>query len=394
MNKTLIALILGACCFMTSAQAAVINLTSSFDCAKANAGIGTCAAGGSGTGTGTMTFDTVTKQLDWTVTHSGLSGTVNNAHFHGPALPDANAGVQVPIGIANPAIGSAILTPAQEADMLAGLWYINIHSTAFPGGEIRGQVDVVPTFSLYDDFTVGAIDPTRWSGANGGRGGLETVILATGGALLVGNSTYGGIGTDAGRPIGRTRIQLTNTGAPGNLRALGASVTMLAAASQDCATNPDTGRARMQVRGMFFNDGASTGPGDATGDVGAGVQVVRDANGSDFIEWFVFRCEDPTCDIDSSVGDGTFTTNWTLGVPNFLFVLWDPANDQFVFGADAELVASPYVLADAGAPIENFPPNILGTRHSAENCAVGPPRVSTGFANFDNVVIGVTVPTP
>ena len=29
---------------------------------------------------------------------------------------------------------------AQAADLLAGLWYINIHTAAFPGGEIRGQV--------------------------------------------------------------------------------------------------------------------------------------------------------------------------------------------------------------------------------------------------------------
>ena len=31
-----------------------------------------------------------------------------------------------------------------EAELLAGQWYINLHTTAEPGGEIRGQVTVVP----------------------------------------------------------------------------------------------------------------------------------------------------------------------------------------------------------------------------------------------------------
>ena len=43
--------------------------------------------------------------------------------------------------------GSTVLSDqGQIDDLLAGLWYINIHSSAFPGGEIRGQVDptIVP----------------------------------------------------------------------------------------------------------------------------------------------------------------------------------------------------------------------------------------------------------
>jgi hypothetical protein len=65
------------------------------------------------------------------------------AHFHGPAAPGANAGVALPIGaagMASPAAGSATLNDAQVADLLAGRWYINIHTATHPGGEIRGQV--------------------------------------------------------------------------------------------------------------------------------------------------------------------------------------------------------------------------------------------------------------
>jgi hypothetical protein len=37
------------------------------------------------------------------------------------------------------------LTAAQEADLNAGLNYVNVHTSVFPGGEIRGQIirDVV-----------------------------------------------------------------------------------------------------------------------------------------------------------------------------------------------------------------------------------------------------------
>ena len=55
----------------------------------------------------------------------------------------ANAGVLVPIGgagMASPASGSATLNDAQAADLLAGRLYVNIHTAAHPGGEIRGQV--------------------------------------------------------------------------------------------------------------------------------------------------------------------------------------------------------------------------------------------------------------
>jgi hypothetical protein len=40
----------------------------------------------------------------------------------------------------SPAKGTATLTDAQAADLQGGRWYINIHTNANRGGEIRGQV--------------------------------------------------------------------------------------------------------------------------------------------------------------------------------------------------------------------------------------------------------------
>lgn len=96
----------------------------------------------SGKGTAAITFDTAAKKLSWTVNYSGLTGPATGAHFHGPGEPGKNAGIAVPIPnqASSPVSGSATLTDAQAADLMAGKYYVNIHTAANPGGEIRGQV--------------------------------------------------------------------------------------------------------------------------------------------------------------------------------------------------------------------------------------------------------------
>jgi hypothetical protein len=104
-----------------------------------------------GTGTGLVTYDDVTNLLNWNITFSGLLAGATASHFHGPAAPGVNAGVQVtiPLGLSagmtsGVLIGSATINDTQETQLLSDLWYINIHTSLYPGGEIRGQVEVVP----------------------------------------------------------------------------------------------------------------------------------------------------------------------------------------------------------------------------------------------------------
>ena len=86
-------------------------------------------------------LDKVSRVLRWKMTYTGLTGPATMAHFHGPALPGANAAVVLPLpGAASPASGEGTLTAAQVADLMAGKWYINVHTAANPGGEIRGQL--------------------------------------------------------------------------------------------------------------------------------------------------------------------------------------------------------------------------------------------------------------
>lgn len=97
----------------------------------------------SGAGSATITVDPGAKTISWTVSYSGLTGPAGAAHIHGPAAPGSNAGVVINIGtggLASPITGTAPITDAQLADLAAGKDYVNIHTAANKGGEIRGQI--------------------------------------------------------------------------------------------------------------------------------------------------------------------------------------------------------------------------------------------------------------
>jgi hypothetical protein len=93
----------------------------------------------SATGSATVTADTASKKVTWSVSYTGLTPAA--AHIHCGAAAGANAGVAVPLTAGpSPMAGSGAMTEAQLADLAAGKCYVNIHTAANKGGEIRGQL--------------------------------------------------------------------------------------------------------------------------------------------------------------------------------------------------------------------------------------------------------------
>ncbi|WP_298715083.1 CHRD domain-containing protein [Chitinophaga sp.] len=102
------------------------------------------------TGNFDASYNRESKQLTITVRWQGLSGNATLAHIHGPAAKGANAGVLynfTPILSLTPSGNFSTSftlngTNQLEEDLLAGKWYVNIHTANHPGGEIRGQIEL------------------------------------------------------------------------------------------------------------------------------------------------------------------------------------------------------------------------------------------------------------
>ncbi len=121
---------------LSAAPAAyAVDFSISLDVAQAT----TAFPGASGSGSGTATLDTATNLFSWNFSYSGLAGAELLAHFHIGA-PGVPGGIELGLPGGSPKIGSATVDAGEAADILANLWYANIHTDHSPGGELRGQV--------------------------------------------------------------------------------------------------------------------------------------------------------------------------------------------------------------------------------------------------------------
>ncbi|MEK7862813.1 MAG: CHRD domain-containing protein, partial [Chloroflexota bacterium] len=92
-------------------------------------------------------LDDSTRTLAFAVDFGALSGPTTGIHIHrgapgvdGPIIYDLALAAGVASGFASPLGGTVALAEADLADLMAGNLYVNLHTTAFSGGEIRGQI--------------------------------------------------------------------------------------------------------------------------------------------------------------------------------------------------------------------------------------------------------------
>ena len=99
------------------------------------------------TGRATLLLSPDEKTARVSLTFESLSTAQTDAHIHGPAAPGISAAPIFPLPLGQISDFAITLTPAQVQDLKNGLFYVNVHSTNFPAGEIRGQFGLSPSLS-------------------------------------------------------------------------------------------------------------------------------------------------------------------------------------------------------------------------------------------------------
>jgi hypothetical protein len=136
------------------------------------------AASSPGTGFARFTFNDQTRELTYAVWLRGLSSNqVTASHIH-----------RAPAGVAGPAVytlasapfdslsGSIMLTEADVADLRAGNFYVNIHSTSIPSGFARGQLRLPASGGTISPPSTG--DAGLKSNSDSGSAALLVLVLA------------------------------------------------------------------------------------------------------------------------------------------------------------------------------------------------------------------------
>jgi hypothetical protein len=90
--------------------------------------------------------DTICWSVSWALVDVG-EGFVTASHIHGPATADEAAGVLVPLfvgasyGSQGNDHGCIVDSDADAIAATPSMYYVNVHSSVFPAGAIRGQLD-------------------------------------------------------------------------------------------------------------------------------------------------------------------------------------------------------------------------------------------------------------
>lgn len=267
--------------------------------------------------------------------------------------------------------------PGRIACVLAGVFA----TIAVLSGVSQAQLE------LYDNFSAPQINPDRWRGFESQSGNCcpdaEANRFIDRGKLHIALTSYGDVTSNSGTRTGRFGLSFSN---PTPITAMEASVSVKQASFQDCTGNTSTSRAGAQLIGAFFNDGASSGADDRTGDILASIRKQQTHNGNQ-ITADIQRCNDSGCSSSSTLTSFAFTTTWTQNQSHVLRLEVDPAGNGFRYTVNPgktteETTVLTFTAADSLPPVQNFK-NVRAI-NTAANCTTGRTKVVMD-ALFDNV---------
>ena len=144
MKKPLFAVVIAVLAVSLPAAATQFTINVTLDAAQAG-------VVSPGTGSATLLLDDVAMTLDVNLSYQDLTSPTSTAHIHCCSPPGVSSGVIIPFvppfvtGLTSGTfVNTFALTPTLLSQVESGGAYINIHTTNFPAGEIRGQISAVP----------------------------------------------------------------------------------------------------------------------------------------------------------------------------------------------------------------------------------------------------------
>jgi len=262
----------------------------------------------------------------------------------------------------------------------------------FPGNNMvfwpRPTRPGINTLSLYDDFSEGFIDPSKWSvSPMCGFTGYDCAREVRHGHLRLAVRGYGAPNSDSGTSVAPSQVLFRNSN---SIDSIQLSLNLKSFISTGCPANSDAAHPQLLIFGNFFN----TGTGDASGDVQGYLMVERrtddtfDAPGLLRVGGFM------------SV-NGQFFNNVDLGTLQVgeaakATLLWDRPNHALVVrivksNTTPSIIeqSMPYSLPDNQPPFVPF--KSIAINSFAPNCTAQR-SVAAMDANIDNVRVNLVDP--
>lgn len=330
------------------------------------------------TGFGRVTLNDAETQITVSVYYGNpnvLTGWVTAGHIHGPAAIGSNGPVIFDLspttGVTSGSVVnlSFTVTPAQVADLKAGLWYFNIHTSTNPGGEIRGQILLNAPHVAYLDGN--QENPPVTTSAKGN--GVISINPATNQALVT--VSFSGLSTNA--TAGHIHFGRSGVNGPVVCDLAPPAATSGSVVDRLCNFTSAQITSLRQAQ-FYFNIHTSGNPGgeirgqiqrlrsttvDFDGDGKSEISIARNNTGANQIEWWTSNSSGGTtifpfgvsseynttrilaCDFD---GDGKDDPSiWrSAATPNAGFLILQSSNGTVRFEAFGTTGDDPRVVYD------------------------------------------------